>query len=335
MQLNRIIALVLVIVCLAAAAFGIQNRRAEEASFGLKALNTKSDRLELLTLEGAITGSRSSLTGAMSVRNRLTKLEKDNDVKGVLLTINTPGGTVGASKEVYEAVKRLAQVKPVVVSMLDQATSGGYYVASAATKIYANGGTLTGSIGVILSSFNISELLNRVGVEPQTVKTGPYKDIFSPYRKSSEAEQQLLQELLQNTYRQFITDVAAGRKMDLEAVRKLADGRIYTGEQAKANGLVDAIGTYNDAVEDLRKLAIAKFKLPEGTELEIKGGSSTFEQFFDQLVNQSTLHLGTSTSISGVLEGLADKFLNITAPNISNEISNNDPPILLMPSWYQ
>ncbi|MFN5864792.1 MAG: signal peptide peptidase SppA, partial [Pseudanabaena sp.] len=194
MQLNRIIALVLVVVCFVSATFGIQRRQMDEAINFKKVLDR--DRLELVSIDGVITGARASASGAMAVRDRLRELIEEDSVKGVLLSINSPGGTVGASKELYAAVKDLSEKKPVVVSMLDQATSGGYYTASSATKIYANAGTLTGSIGVILSGFNAKELLNKVGIQSQTIKTGPYKDIFSSFRDLSDAERQLLQDLL-------------------------------------------------------------------------------------------------------------------------------------------
>ncbi|MEE3715164.1 signal peptide peptidase SppA [Tumidithrix elongata RA019] len=329
MQLNRIIALVLVAVCFVAAIFGIQ-RQSEEAFNLRQALDRSSDRLELVSLDGVITGVRASSSGAMAVRNRLLDLKKIDSVKGVLLSINSPGGTVGASKEVYEAVKQLQQIKPVVVSMLDQGTSGGYYIASAATKIYANAGTLTGSIGVILNGFNVRELLNRVGIEPQTIKTGPYKDIFSSFRQLGEPERQLLQDLLQNTYQEFITDVSKGRNMDLETVRKLADGRIYTGRQAKENKLVDEIGTLDDAIADLRKLARAKFNLPDIKELPIERSPNSVERLLDQLLNKADLSLNLASPLSKNLDSLVQRFFQ---PN-SAGLSSNDPPVLLMPSWF-
>ncbi|MFN9396706.1 MAG: signal peptide peptidase SppA [Pseudanabaena sp.] len=289
MQLNRIIALVLVVVCFVSATFGIQRRQMDEAINFKKVLDR--DRLELVSLDGVITGARASASGAMAVRDRLRELIEEDSVKGVLLSINSPGGTVGASKELYAAVKDLSEKKPVVVSMLDQATSGGYYTASSATKIYANAGTLTGSIGVILSGFNAKELLNKVGIQSQTIKTGPYKDIFSSFRDLSDAERQLLQDLLQNTYQEFITDVAQGRKLDLEVVRKLADGRIYTGRQAKENKLVDVIGTLDEAVADLRTLARKKFNLPETKELPIRKSPASFEIILDQFLNQAGLSI--------------------------------------------
>jgi protease-4 len=295
------------------------------------------DRLELVSLDGAITGARASSSGAMAVRDRLRELIEDESVKGVLLSINSPGGTVGASKELYQAVKDLSETKPVVVSMLDQATSGGYYAASSATKIYANAGTLTGSIGVILSGFNAKELLDRVGIQPQTIKTGPYKDIFSPFRELGDPERQLLQDLLQSTYQEFITDVSKGRKLDLEVVRKLADGRLYTGQQAKDNKLVDAIGTLDVAIADLRTLSRKKFNLPESIELPIRKTPASFERLLDQLLSQANVSIalpffdlaGTDRISGAIADQLTSK---LTSRNM--QTSNFDPPILLMPSWF-
>ncbi|MFM7888590.1 MAG: signal peptide peptidase SppA [Pseudanabaena sp.] len=335
MQLNRIIALVLVVVCFVAATFGIQRRQMDEALNFKKVLDR--DRLELVSLDGVITGARASASGAMAVRDRLRELIEEESVKGVLLSINSPGGTVGASKELYAAVKDLSEKKPVVVSMLDQATSGGYYTASSATKIYANAGTLTGSIGVILSGFNAKELLNKVGIQSQTIKTGPYKDIFSSFRDLSDPERQLLQDLLQSTYQEFITDVAKGRKLDLEVVRKLADGRIYTGRQAKENKLVDVIGTLDEAVADLRTLARKKFNLTETKELPIRKSPASFERLLDQLLNQANVSislpffdlLGKGKVSGAIADQLTSK---LSAQNM--QMGNYDPPVLLMPSWF-
>ena len=334
MQLNRIIALVLVAICFISATFGIQRRQMDEELNLKKVLDR--DRLELVSLDGAITGARASASGAMAVRDRLRELIEEESVKGVLLSINSPGGTVGASKELYEAVKDLSEVKPVVVSMLDQATSGGYYAASSATKIYANAGTLTGSIGVILSGFNAKELLDRVGIQSQTIKTGPYKDIFSPFRELGDPERQLLQELLQSTYQEFITDVSKGRKLDLEIVRKLADGRLYTGQQARDNKLVDAIGTLDVAIADLRSLSRKKFNLPETRELPIRKSPASFERLLDQLLSEANVNIalpflniaGTDRISGAIADQLTSK---LTSHNM--QTSSYDPPILLMPSW--
>jgi len=337
MQLNRIIALALVAVCFISATFGIQRRQMDESLNFKKVLNRDRDRLELVSLDGAITGARASGSGAMSVRDRLRELIEDDLVKGVLLSINSPGGTVGASKELYEAVKDLSKKKPVVVSMLDQATSGGYYAASPATKIYANSGTLTGSIGVILRGFNAKELLDRVGIQSQTIKTGPYKDIFSPFRETSEPERQLLQELLQSTYEEFISDVSKGRNLDLEIVRKLADGRIYTGRQAKENKLVDALGTLDVAIADLRGLSRKRFEFAEDKELPIRKSPASFERLLEQLLNQVNVSIALPffdiTGTGDMSDAIADQLTSKLAGH-NMQAGNYDPPILLMPSWF-
>jgi protease-4 len=338
MQLNRIIALVLVAVCFVSATFGIQRRQMDESLDFKKVLDR--DRLELVSLDGPITGARSSASGAMAIRDRLRELIKDESVKGVLLSINSPGGTVGASKELYEAVKDLSDKKPVVVSMLDQATSGGYYAASPATKIYANAGTLTGSIGVILNGFNAKELLDRIGIKSQTIKTGPYKDIFSSFRDLGDPERQLLQDLLQSTYQEFISDVSKGRKLDLEVVRKLADGRIYTGQQAQENKLVDALGTLDQAIADLRSLSKKKFNIPESKELPIRKSPASFERLLDQLLNQSSISIGLPFFDIATNGNLSNAFSNVISDQLTSKLSSRnlqansyDPPILLMPSW--
>jgi protease IV len=325
MSLNRIVALLLLIVCLATAALGFQRRQTD--AFSLKNFDSEPLRLELVNLEGAISGGRVSSSSALGVRNRLQSLITEDSVKGVMLVINSPGGTVGASKEVYDAVMRLREAKPVVVSMLDQATSGGYYVASAATKIYANPGTLTGSIGVILSSINVRELFSRLGLESQTFKTGAFKDVLSPFRPITEPEKALLQTLLQDTYQGFIGDVAKGRKMDLEVVRKLADGRIFTGRQAKENKLIDALGTYEDALADLRKLSREKFKLGASEKLPIRTGVTSINQILVDLLSGSNL-VNPSSTFDRFLQQINQK-LNPIASGTTDL-----PPVLLLPSWF-
>ncbi len=299
MQTNRLIALILIVACFVSAIVGVKNK-------SVFVPPDNQNRLEVVRLNGPIAGDASTL----EVRNRLRELATEDNVKGVLLSINSPGGTVGASQELYEAVKDLRAEKPVYVSMLDVAASGGYYAASAADRVYANEGTLTGSIGVILSGLNVGKLLDRVGVEPQTIKTGPYKDIFSPFRKLSEPERQLLQGLAQDIYEKFIADVAQGRKLEPKIVRAAADGRIFTGSQAVKSRLVDAIGTEAQVEDDLRKAAREKFGLDETEKLPIKESPPSFEKFVQQL-----------------LEG---KINNIFA---RPSFTTVEVPVLLMPSW--
>jgi len=186
----------------------------------------------------------------------LTKLRERKDVKAVILRINSPGGSVGAVQELYLAVKKLkASGKVVVASLGDVAASGGYYIASIADKIVANPGTLTGSIGVLLELGDVQELFKKFGVKIETIKSGRMKDAGSPFKQLSKEERRLFQGVVNDTYRQFLNDVAEGRKMKKSKLRPLADGRIFSGAQAMKNGLVDELGNMETAVEITKKLA--------------------------------------------------------------------------------
>lgn len=178
----------------------------------------------------------------------LKDFERDDGVRAVVVRVESPGGGVAPSQEIYEAIVKVRKVKPVIASLGGMAASGGYYVASACDSIVANPGTLTGSIGVIMELANFRGLLEKVGVEPEVLKAGAMKDMGSPVRPMTDAERALFQQMLDSVHTQFITAVARGRDMDEERVRKLADGRIFSGEQANAEGLVDALGGLEDAI---------------------------------------------------------------------------------------
>lgn len=236
-----------------------------------------SDRIEVISLEGVIADDEresvlSLSRGASSTVRKLEKAGRNKKVKGVLLRINSPGGTVGSSQELNAAVKKLKKQKPVVASMGDIAASGGYYVACATDKIYANPGTLTGSIGVIMSMINIKDLADKVGVQPKIVKSGPFKDITSMYRPMTDEERKILQDLIDDSYDQFVTAVSEGRNLKKEEVRKLADGRVYTGRQALALKLVDKLGSQTDAITELQNLCKKRYGLEE--DLPVDYGSS-------------------------------------------------------------
>ncbi len=188
-----------------------------------------------------------------AVIDQLKKFGKDDSVKAIVLRINSPGGGVGPSQEIYEEVRKIK--KPVVCSMGAVAASGGYYIACGSKKIYANPGTITGSIGVIMQFLNVRELIEKIGVKGFVVKSGELKDAGSPLRDMTPEERAYLQGVIDNVHGQFIRAVAEGRKLDVEAVRKIADGRIFTGEQAKALGLVDALGNQEDAVAEAARMA--------------------------------------------------------------------------------
>ncbi len=178
-------------------------------------------------------------------------------VKAVVIRINSPGGGVAASQEIYQAVNKFRSEtgKKVVASMSSVAASGGYYVACAADKIYANPGTITGSIGVIAEWYNYGDLLRWAKMQSVVIKSGTFKDAGSPTRPLSEEEKIYFQSLINNMYDQFVSAVASSRHMDETKVRQLGDGRVFTGQEAAANGLVDELGTFQDAIAAAAEMA--------------------------------------------------------------------------------
>jgi len=181
---------------------------------------------------------------------------RDNDnIKALVLRIDSPGGGVGPSQEIFDEVKLVDAVKPVVVSMGSVAASGGYYIAAAAREIIANPGTITGSIGVIMEFANFQELLEKIGLDSVVVKSGTFKDIGSPTREMTTAERDLLQDLIDDVHSQFVASVAEGRHLDEETVRSFADGRIFSGRRAMELGLVDKMGNLEVAIRRAAELA--------------------------------------------------------------------------------
>lgn len=189
-----------------------------------------------------------SSAGSERVVEQLERARKDEAVKAVVIRINSPGGSAAASEEIYKQILIVRKTKPVYASMGDVAASGGYYIASACDRIYANGSTITGSIGVIMEATDLSGLFDKIGVDVQTIKSGKYKDMGSPSRALTPEEKQLIQGMIDDTYQQFVDAVSAGRKMPRARVMELATGRIYTGRQARNLNLVDEIGGLRDAV---------------------------------------------------------------------------------------
>lgn len=177
--------------------------------------------------------------------------------RGLLVRINSPGGTVGATQEIYEALLRFREETkvPVIASLGEVAASGGIYVAMAAERVVANAGTITGSIGVIIQARNLSQLLGKVGVEMEVVKSGAFKDTLAIFRGITAEERQMLQDLINDSHEQFVETVVRGRKLAPEKVREFADGRVMTGRQALRCGLVDELGGFAAAVEAARHLA--------------------------------------------------------------------------------
>lgn len=195
------------------------------------------------------------LVDAEEIIRQLKELRDDGSVKSIVLRVDSPGGVVGPSQEIYEEVKKVAARKKVIASFGSVAASGGYYIAAPATKIYANPGTITGSIGVILKFSNIEGLLGKIGLKALNVKSGEHKDIGSSTRSMTEADRAILQGVIDSIHSQFLKAVAEGRKLPIEEVMKVADGRIFTGEQALRYKLVDVLGNEQDAIAEAARIA--------------------------------------------------------------------------------
>ena len=200
------------------------------------------DGVAVLQIEGAIDDSR-------DVMSELKRFKEAPWIKAVVVRIDSPGGAVAPTQEIFEEIQKTKKSKPFIASMGGMATSGGYYIASACDKIVANPGTLTGSIGVIMQLNNVEELMKKIGVKGYNIKSGANKDIGSPFQPLSSEGREILQSLVDDVHQQFVSAVAKGRGMDEARVKKLADGRVYSGAQAKELGLIDQFGTLDDAID--------------------------------------------------------------------------------------
>ena len=224
-------------------------------------------KIAVIYVDGVIVGGRgqSSLLsesgGTDAIIKQIREAKDDPTVKAVILRINSPGGSAPAAQEVGIEIKKLrASGKVVVASMGDVAASGGYWIAALTDKIYANPATMTGSIGVYIPYANWQELYKKIGISQEKIKSGPHKDILSPDRPMTAQERAIIQAMVDELYEQFVAVVAEGRHMDPAKVRQLADGRIYTGSQAKELGLVDELGNLYDAIDGTAELAGIKGK---------------------------------------------------------------------------
>lgn len=212
------------------------------------------EKVGVIEINGIIAESK-------NVLNYLKRFREDNSIKAIVIRVDSPGGAVGPSQEIFREIRKTSATKKVVASMGTIATSGGYYVAAGANGIVANPGTITGSIGVIMGFTNYEELLQKIGLVPIVIKSGEYKDIGSPVREMKPEEKKILQEFAKKIHRQFIKDIVDGRKMDMEKVESLADGRIFTGQESKKFGLVDRLGNLEDAIEWAGELGGIKGKI--------------------------------------------------------------------------
>ncbi len=229
----------LLIVAAFALGLVLLGQRGAEPLFG--------DKIGVVEVKGVISDSRPTMEA-------LDEFRRDDSVRAIVLRVDSPGGGVGPSQEIYQEVKRTAQAKPVVCSMGSVAASGGYYIAGPCTKIMANPGTITGSIGIISTIPNLSGLMDKLGVKLQTIKSGDLKGAGSPDRPLSEAERVMLEELNKDLYDQFLGSMAAERHLTPEQIKAINDSRVVSGRRAKDLGLVDELGNFNDAVKLAAKL---------------------------------------------------------------------------------
>jgi len=187
---------------------------------------------------------------------QMKKYREDKSIKAILIHANTPGGGVAASQEMYEEVKKTRDSgKPVVVSVESINASGGYYISCGANLIVANPGSLVGSIGVIIQYYTFKELADKIGMQENTIASGENKDTGNPFRDANSKDKEYLQEIVMDSYDQFLDVVSKERKIDKEELKKIATGRVFTGRQAKENGLIDSLGTFSDAIRITSRLA--------------------------------------------------------------------------------
>jgi protease-4 len=239
---------------------------------------TSGERLAVVELNEPIIDSQ-------DIVRQFKKYRENKAIKALVFRVDSPGGGVSASQEIYEEVRKTRQSgKPVVVSMGSVAASGGYYVACGASKIVANPGTLTGSIGVIFQFLHFSELMNKIGIDASTFKTGKFKDIGSPFRKTTEEEKKFFEQLLGDVYDQFVTVVATERNLERKKVLAYADGRVFTGRQAFEYGFVDTLGTYEDAIAIAARLGGIHGKPKIVKEHKVR-------PFFERIMGQSMTEL--------------------------------------------
>ncbi|UWG98150.1 signal peptide peptidase SppA [Dehalobacter sp. DCM] len=237
--------------------------------------------IAILNVNGTIQDTGDTLTGTNSYNHQLFLMELEDafqnpDIKAIILAVNSPGGGVYESDQIYQKIKSLKESyeKPLVVAMGSMAASGGYYISMPADKIIANRYTMTGSIGVILSTYNYSELAEKVGIEEIIFKSGKNKDIMNPMRDMTSEQIQIMQAMINEYYGYFVDIVAEGRHMDRKTVIGIADGRVYTATQAKSLGLIDSIGDLDNAISEAAKMinetspTVIQYKNEEGFNFE-------------------------------------------------------------------
>ncbi len=271
-----------------------------------KAIISNINKIAVIELEGAIAASYESNffsreANAPTLLKSLISTQTDNEIKGVIIKINSPGGTVAMSQNIYNQIMKLRSKKPVVVVIDDVAASGGYYIASAADRIIAQEGSLTGSIGVIFSFMDYHNLLiNKLSVNPVVIKSGKYKDIGSGMREMTPEERELMQNIINDSYQQFISAITKGRihrkdnysaqkvNLSIENLRNYADGRVFTGRQAQKMGFIDSIGDIDTAKDTIEKMSQEKFQNNYPAKLINYNKKSTFSEYFSNFAEYNT-----------------------------------------------
>ena len=244
-----------------------------------------SEKIGVIPIEGAIFDSHETLS-------QLLRFREDKKIKVIVLQINSPGGAVGPTQEIYREVRKTMETKKVVASLGGVAASGGYYIAAAADKIVANPGTITGSIGVLMEFMRFEDLLDKIGIKLEVLKSGEFKDIGSPHRELTKRDREIIDSLIADIQGQFVEAVANGRGLPLEKVNKIADGRVFSGAKAKELELVDVLGNFQDAVDVAKDMAGIKgdatLVYPKKSRMEL------WESFLE----------GTARSVTKVIQGI-------------------------------
>jgi protease-4 len=252
---------------------------ASSEDYALNSSTVESANLQKIELSGPIMGIE-------KVLRKINEAKQNDNIKGVLLLVNSPGGAVAPSVELAYAIKELAELKPVVAYASGVMASGSYYASIWANKIIANPGAMVGSIGVIFQGTNVEELMKTIGVKTQTVKAGKYKESGTPTREWASYEKEELQKVIKDTYNMFITDVANARKLNVKDHEIYADAHIFTSSQAKKVGLVDEVTTLTYAKAEIEKLS--------GVKKPIWSKEDKFEKFIDKIINQVVSNFSVS-----------------------------------------
>ena len=252
----------------------------------LMATNKNGEKVGVIEINGVISESKDVILN-------LKRFREDDSIKAIVIRIDSPGGGVGPSQEIFREIRETIKTKKVIASMGTIGASGGYYIAAGANGIIANPGTITGSIGVIIGYTNFQKIFQKIGLVPVVFKSGEYKDMGSPVREMTEKEQKIIQDFVNKIHHQFVRDVAEGRQMDQGKIGNLADGRIYTGEEAKKLGLIDRLGNLNDSIEWAGRLGGIKGKIVTVYAREKKFSflkyitESAADELFNRLMNSA------------------------------------------------